>query len=65
MIVHDEDALYGATHAKVFIIVLEPLKTRRDRGVFFGLGFFGAIEGLVARCRAVRTTHLNVKLERG
>ena len=45
MVVHDEDALYGATHAKVFIVVLETLQAGRNRGVFFGLGFLGADEG--------------------
>jgi hypothetical protein len=45
MVVHDEDALYGAPHAKVFIVVLETLQTGRHRGVFFGLGFLGASEG--------------------
>jgi len=45
MVVHDEDALYGAAHAKVFIVVLETLETCRNRGVFFGLGFLGAKQG--------------------
>lgn len=26
MVVHDEDALYSATHAKVFIVVLKTLE---------------------------------------
>ena len=42
MVVHDEDTLYGATHAGVFIVVLEALEACRDGGVFFWLGFFGA-----------------------
>ena len=45
MVVHDEDALYGAAHAKVFIVVLKTLKAGRNRGVFLGLGFLGANEG--------------------
>lgn len=42
MIVHDKDTLYGATHTKVFIIVLKALEARRHRRVFFGLSFLGA-----------------------
>lgn len=42
---HDEDALYGATHAKVFIVVLQTLKAGGNRRVFFGLGFLGAKAG--------------------
>jgi hypothetical protein len=45
MIVNDEDALYCASHAGVFIVVLETLETGRDGGVFFWLGFFGTMEG--------------------
>ena len=29
VVVHDEDALHSPTHAKVFIVVLQPLQTRR------------------------------------
>jgi hypothetical protein len=42
MVVHDEDALDSPSHAKIFIVVLEALEARRDRGVLFWLGFFRA-----------------------
>lgn len=45
VVVYDEDALYSATHAKVFIVVLETLQASRNRGVLFGLGFLGAKQG--------------------
>ena len=39
---HDEDAFYGTSHSKVFMVVLETLETGGDAGVFFWLGFFCA-----------------------
>lgn len=42
VVMHNEDTLDGAAHAKVFIVVLESLKTSRDGGIFFWLCFFCA-----------------------
>lgn len=64
VVVHNEDALYGATHAKIFIIVLQTLQAGRNRGVFFGLSFLGAGKGERVS-NGARRTNLNVKLERG
>jgi len=47
MIMNDEDALDSSSHARVFIVVLETLETGRDGGVFFWLGFFGAVQEAV------------------
>jgi hypothetical protein len=42
VVVDDEDTLYCATHAKIFIVVLETLETCGDGGVLFWLSFFCA-----------------------
>lgn len=44
VVVDDQHALDGSSHAKVFIVVLQPLESRLDRGIFFWLGFFRASE---------------------
>lgn len=42
VVVYDEDALDGTSHAKVLIVVLQALETRGNGGVFLRLGFFRA-----------------------
>jgi hypothetical protein len=42
VVVDDEDALDGAPHAKVLVVVLQALQARGHGGVFFRLGLFGA-----------------------
>ncbi len=42
MVVDDEDAFDSPAHTKIFIIVLKPLQTRRDRRILFWLGLLGA-----------------------
>lgn len=44
VVMHDENALHGATHAKVLIIVLKTLQTSGDRWIFFGLCLLGAAD---------------------
>ena len=46
MFVADKDPLAGAPHSMFDIMLLEPLETCKDGGIFLGLGFFGA-EGVV------------------
>lgn len=65
VVVHDEDALYGATHAKVFIVILKTLQAGRHRGVFLGLSFLGTNKGEWRGVERGARTNLNVKLERG
>lgn len=44
VVMHDKDALYGTTHAKVLIVILKALQAGRNRGIFFRLSFLGANE---------------------
>jgi len=44
--VADENSLAGAAHAMLYIMFFETLEARKDGGIFFWLGFFGA-EGVV------------------
>lgn len=43
VIMYYQNAFNSTTHAKVLVVVLKTLETSRDGGVFFWLGFFGAI----------------------
>jgi hypothetical protein len=67
MIMHDENAFYGTSHSKVFMVVLETLETGGDAGVFFWLGLFCAVKkGLRMRMTFEGDmVCLKVKLERG
>lgn len=38
----NENAFYCATHAIVFIVVLQTLETSRDGGILLGLSLLGA-----------------------
>lgn len=51
VVVHDEDALDGAPHAKVLVVVLQALEARGDGGVLLGLGLLGAGRGAVRGCK--------------
>jgi hypothetical protein len=42
VIMDDENTLDRPTHTKILIVILEALKTRRDRGIFLRLCFFCA-----------------------
>jgi hypothetical protein len=42
MLMADEDALAGTSHTMFHIVLLQPLKTCEDGGIFFGLGLFSA-----------------------
>lgn len=48
VLVADEDALAGAAHAMLVVVLFEALQAGQHGGVFFGLGFLGA-EGVVAQ----------------
>lgn len=44
----DEDALAGSTHAMLIVVLFQSLQASEHRGVFFRLVLFGA-EGVVAK----------------
>jgi hypothetical protein len=48
MVMNYKDALDRPAHAKVLIVVLEALETRRNRGIFFRLSFFRTWDGQLA-----------------
>lgn len=48
VVVDYKDALDRPAHAKVLIVVLEALETRRNRGIFFRLSFFRTLDGQLA-----------------
>ena len=64
VVVDDKNTLDGATHAKVFIVVLEALETCRDGWIFFWLCLLGACGGQ-QRARGGEQKYLKVKLESG
>lgn len=67
MVVHNKNALDGAPHTEVFIVVLEALQASRNRGILFRLRFLGA--GVIALGRRVDlhevVAYLKVKFDRG
>ena len=42
VVMNNEDALNGPAHAKIFVVVLQALQSRRYRRVLFGLRLLGA-----------------------
>ena len=74
VIMHDEDTLDRSSHPKVFIVVLQALKSRCDGGVFLGLCLLRAgtetprVNILEPRFHGFMyplRTHLNVKFDNG
>lgn len=63
MIVYDEDALDGVSHAIVFIVVLQSLEAGCYRWIFFRLRFFCAERKIGERVARMTMTRLEPEEE--